>query len=61
MAQEKQQIYMTTRVPEILHGRILAEQQRITKATGIKPSLNEVTNMLIEKGLKANGKGRAQR
>lgn len=52
-------VQLATRVPKTLHSKLIAEQKRIKELTGgIEPSLNEVVNMLIEKGLKANGKRR---
>lgn len=50
------EIVLATRVSKKLQERVLAEQQRLLKMTGIKPSLNEVTRMLIEKGLEAGRK-----
>jgi hypothetical protein len=56
MAEET--VVMGARVPKSLHTKLVAEQQRIAKLTGIEPSLNEVTRMLLERGLEANGKRR---
>lgn len=46
------------RIGKQLHAKILAEQQRLAKMTGIKPSINEIVRLLIERGLEANGKKR---
>jgi len=56
MQQERYEIVLGARVSKQLHAKIIAEQQRITKTTGIKPSINETVRMLIEKGLEANGR-----
>lgn len=56
--QERQEIVLGARIGKNLHSKILAEQQRISKLTGIKPSINETVRMLIERGLEANGKKR---
>lgn len=45
---------MGARVPRQLHARLVVEQRRIAKLTGIEPSLNEVVQMLLERGLDAN-------
>jgi len=47
-------IVMGARVPRQLHARLVVEQRRIAKLTGIEPSLNEVVQMLLERGLDAN-------
>lgn len=49
---------MGARVPKRLHAEIVAKQRRIAKLTGIEPSLNEVVQMLLERGLKADEKRR---
>lgn len=46
------------RVSKELHSKILAEQKRLEKMTGIKPSLNEVVRLLLEKGLEVSAKKR---
>ena len=56
--QERQDILIGNRVSKRLHGKLVAEQKRIQKETGIKPSLNEVVRMLLEKGLEARGRKR---
>jgi hypothetical protein len=58
MAENSETIVMGARVPKQLHAEIVAKQQRIAKLTGIEPSLNEVVRMLLEKGLKVEGKRR---
>lgn len=55
---ETTSVVMGARVPKQLHAKIVAKQQRIAKLTGIEPSLNEVVQMLIERGLKAEEKRR---
>lgn len=54
--EETQDIVIGVRVSKRLHARIVAEQQRIAKSNGIKPSLNEVARLLFERGLEANGR-----
>jgi len=56
--EEKQEIVLGARIGKRLHAKIVAEQQRVAKMTGIKPSLNKVVRMLIERGLEARGKKR---
>ena len=46
------------RVSKRLHAKILAEQRRISKLAGVKPSINAVVRMILESGLQANGKSR---
>jgi hypothetical protein len=58
MSYETETVVMGARVPKSLHAQIVAEQKRIAKLTGIEPSLNEVTRMLLERGLEANGQRR---
>lgn len=53
---ELQEIVLGNRVSKKLHAKIVAEQKRIEKETGVRVSLNEVVRVLIEKGLAANGK-----
>jgi hypothetical protein len=54
--EERQEIVLGARIGRRLQAKILTEQQRLAKMTGIKPSINEVVRLLIEKGLGANGK-----
>jgi hypothetical protein len=54
MTEEIYDIVLGARVSKRINDEILAEQQRIAKMSGIKPSINEVVRMLIEKGLRAN-------
>lgn len=56
--EERQEIVLGARIGRHLQAKILAEQQRIAKMTGIKPSINEVVRLLLEKGLEANGRKR---
>lgn len=56
--EERQEIVLGARVGKSLHSKILAEQQRLAKMTGIKPSINEVVRVLIERGLGTSGKKR---
>ena len=58
MAEDTETVVMGARVPKQLRAKIVAEQQRIAKLTGIEPSLNEVMQMLLERALEANGKRR---
>ena len=51
-------VQLATRIPKTLHSKLVAEQKRIKETIGIEPSLNEVTRMLLEKGLAANGRKR---
>ena len=53
---EKQEIVMGARVSKRIYDRVVAEQLRIEKQTGIRPSINEVVRMLLERGLDSNGK-----
>jgi hypothetical protein len=48
---ERQEIVLGARISKKLHEKILTEQKRLEKMTGIKPSINEVVRMLLEKGL----------
>jgi hypothetical protein len=54
---ETQDIVMGVRISKRLHASIVAEQERISKLTGIKPKLHEVVRMILERGVK-NGKHR---
>jgi hypothetical protein len=58
MAEETYDIVLGARVSKRINAKILAEQRRLTKLTGIRPSLNEVVRLLLEKGLEANGRRR---
>lgn len=39
-----------------LHTKLVEEQKRIEKLTGIEPTLNDVVRMLLQKGLDAGKK-----
>ena len=56
--EERQDIVLGARVSKQLQAKIVAEQTRIEKMTGIKPSINEVVRLLLEKGLEVSGKRR---
>ena len=56
MATETQNITIGARVSERLFAKIVAEQQRITKLAGEKPSINAVVRIILERGLQKNGK-----
>lgn len=58
MAEEHYDIVLGARVSKQMQGKIFLEQSRLQKLTGIKPSLNEVVRLLLEKGLEASGKKR---
>ena len=58
MATETQNITIGARVSERLFAKIVAEQQRITKLAGEKPSINAVVRIILERGLQKNGKRR---
>ena len=58
MTTETQEIVLGAKVSERLHTRILAEQARVAKLTGIKPTISEIVRMLLEKALDAGGKKR---
>jgi hypothetical protein len=58
MPEETYDIVLGARVSKRIRDRILVEQGRIAKANGIKPSLNEVVRLLIERGLEAKGRRR---
>lgn len=49
--EERQEIMLGNRVSKRLHSKLVEEQKRIAKMTGIEPTINEVVRMLIEKGL----------
>ena len=51
MPEETYDIVLGARVSKRLNEKILAEQRRIAKLTGIKPSINEVVRLLLERGL----------
>jgi hypothetical protein len=54
---ETQDIVMSVRVSGRLRTKIVDEQERIAKLTGIKPSLNEIARLFMERGAQAtNGK-----
>ena len=55
---ETQNITIGARVRERLFAKIVAEQQRITKLAGEKPSINAVVRIILERGLQKNGKRR---
>jgi antitoxin component of RelBE/YafQ-DinJ toxin-antitoxin module len=55
MTTETFDILLGARVSKRLNDKIIAEQQRIAEMTGIKPSINEVVRMLLEKALESNG------
>ncbi len=59
--EERHEIVLGARVSKNLQTRILAEQERLSKLTGIKPSINEVVRLLLEKGLDAGAKVGAKR
>jgi hypothetical protein len=56
MTEETYDIVLGARVSKRINDRILAEQDRIAKLSGIKPSINEVVRLLLEKGLEVVGK-----
>lgn len=56
MVEEAYDIVLGARVSKRINDKILAEQGRIARLTGIKPSINEVVRMLIESGLDARRK-----
>jgi|WetSurMetagenome_2_1015567.scaffolds.fasta_scaffold1225947_2 hypothetical protein len=58
--QERQDILIGNRVSKRLHAKIVAEQKRLKKETGLEPSLNEVVRLLIEKGLAASEEQRSR-
>ncbi len=53
MTAETYDIVLGARVSKRIRDRILGEQSRIAKVSGIRPSLNEVVRLLIESGLDA--------
>jgi hypothetical protein len=48
---ETKDIVMSVRVPKRLHDKIVDEQARVAKLTGMRPSLNEVARMFMERGM----------
>ncbi len=50
-------IVLGARISKRIHEKVLAEQERIAKLTGIKPSINEVVRLLLERGLAAGRRG----
>jgi hypothetical protein len=68
MTEETYDIVLGARVSKRLNDKILDVQHGFVKRTGVKPSLNEIVRMLLEKGLEvyertdvANAKRRAGR
>ena len=55
---ENQSIQVGVRVSKTLHGKLVDEQQKAKKLTGIEPSISDVVRMLVERGIEANGKRR---
>lgn len=55
---ETQDVVISGRVSKSLYAEILSEQRRIARASGIKPSINEVVRLLLKRGLEVNGKRR---
>ena len=56
MTEETYDIVLGARVSKRINDKILDVQQGFAKTTGIKPSINEIVRMLLEKGLDAYGK-----
>lgn len=56
--EERQDVVLGARVSKGLHSKIIAEQRRIEKETGIRLSTNGIVRLLIEKGLEANKRKR---
>lgn len=56
--EERNEILLGNRVSKKLHVRILAEQKRLEKETGLSLSLNQVVRLLLERGLETKGKKR---
>jgi hypothetical protein len=56
MAEETYDVVLGARVSKRTRDRILDEQARIARASGIKPSINEVVRMLIQRGLDAGSR-----
>jgi len=48
---ERQDVVLGARVSKNLHAKIIAEQRRIEKETGLKLTTNGIVRLLIEKGL----------
>ena len=44
-------VHLAFRVPQEMYNRILAEQERIAKETGLEPSRSEIGRLLINRGL----------
>ena len=59
--EERQEIVLGARVSKLLQAKIIAEQRRIEKLTGIKPSINEVVRRLLELGLEVNTSAKQKR
>lgn len=55
MTEETYDIVLGARVSKRLNDKILDVQQSFVKKTGVKPSINEIVRMLLEKGLEAYG------
>lgn len=53
MTREAYEIFLGARVTKRMNAEILKEQKRLTKSTGLKPSINEVVRLLIGYGLEA--------
>jgi hypothetical protein len=58
MPEETYDVMLGARVSRRMNEQILAEQRRIAKLTGIKPSINEVVRLLISRGLGKRGGSR---
>ncbi len=58
MEEERYDVVLGARVSKQLQAKIIGERQRIEKMTGIKPSINEVVRLLLERGLEASAKKR---
>lgn len=52
--EETYEIVLGARVSKRMNDKILAEQERIAKTTGVKPSINGIVRMLLERGLAAS-------
>jgi len=58
MQEETPDIVLGAKVSKTLYNKILGEQARLKKETGIEPNMSQIVRMLIEKGIEANGKRR---
>ncbi len=50
------EVMLGARVPQALYDKVVAEQAKAKKITGIEPSISQVVRLLLERGLEASRK-----